>query len=226
MWGNQSSCVQTITVASFDLSAVVMPADVTVDCETVNLDETMTNPTATGKPAINGAAFVGGLCSASVSYTDEYFDICSGSYTIHRTWKVSNECLQLGSGNPIIHTQRIKVRDFGGPQFNCPANFTVSTDANACCATAVLPNVIISEGCSEIITLEAKVSGIDPATGNFFSFTVEGELSDFAGNNYWLPDTLAAFSFTQCIVDIPNATCIHSLHTAAGGVRSDTVSSN
>ncbi|MFN7300130.1 MAG: hypothetical protein ACK5U7_01510, partial [Bacteroidota bacterium] len=198
-WGNQSSCVQTITVAPFQLSAVIVPADVTVDCEAVHLDVSATNPAATGRPSINGAAVAGGLCSASVSYTDEHFDVCSGSYTIHRTWKVSNECLPLGPGNPVIYTQRIKVRDLGGPQFVCPANLTVSTDANACCATAALPDVIISEGCSEIATLEAKVSGVDPTTGNFVTFTVEGSLSDFAGNNYWLPDTLAVFPYTQCL---------------------------
>jgi hypothetical protein len=33
VWGNQSSCTQKITVVAFDLAEVVMPADVTVNCQ-------------------------------------------------------------------------------------------------------------------------------------------------------------------------------------------------
>ncbi|MBK6996788.1 MAG: hypothetical protein IPH31_18360 [Lewinellaceae bacterium] len=132
-------------------------------------------------------------------HTDEKFDICAGSYSIHRTWKVSNECLLLGNGNPIIHTQRIRVKDFGGPAFDCPATVTVSTDPFTCCATAALPSMIVSEGCSFISGLEAKVTGINPNNGNVITFTVPGHLEDFAGNNWWNPDTLAVFNYTQCM---------------------------
>ncbi|TNE57763.1 MAG: HYR domain-containing protein, partial [Bacteroidetes bacterium] len=200
-WGNQAACTQTITVVPFDLADVVLPVDVTVDCEDVYLNPAATHPSNTGRPSINGAPIgQGTMCSASVGYTDERLDICEGSYEIHRTWKVSNTCLPLGDDNPIVYTQRIRVKDFGGPQFACPGDVTVSVDPiGNCCATAALPDMIVSEGCSNITDLEAKVTGIDPATGNVITFTVPGHLADFPGNNHWDPDTMAVFNYTQCL---------------------------
>ncbi|MFM8488319.1 MAG: hypothetical protein ACKOCH_18450, partial [Bacteroidota bacterium] len=149
-WGNQSACVQKITVVAFTLADVVMPADITVNCENAYNNAGAVAPSGTGRPSINGAIIgSGGLCSASINYTDEIFNVCSGSYTIHRTWRVSNECLPLGNGNPRIYVQRIAVQDMGGPKFTCPDNLTVSVDPLSCCATAALPDVIISEGCSD-----------------------------------------------------------------------------
>jgi hypothetical protein len=198
---NQSSCSQTITITQFDFADMVWPADVTLDCENNYLDPNATDPVNTGSPSINGYAIgVGGLCSSSISHTDEIFDICPGSYEILRTWKVRNTCLPVDDNNPVEHTQVIQVLDFGGPQFACPDNITVSVDpVGLCCATAALPDVIVTEGCSNITNLEAKVTGLDTITNNFITFTVDGTLADFPGNNYWHPDTLAVFTYTQCL---------------------------
>ncbi|MCB0577540.1 MAG: hypothetical protein KDC61_23465, partial [Saprospiraceae bacterium] len=199
-WGNQSTCAQIITVVPFDLADVVFPANVTVNCESANLSQGAVDPDQTGRPSINGFPIgQGGLCSASINYTDEVYDICAGSYEILRTWKVRNTCLAVGADNPVEQTQVIQVLDLGGPQFDCPADVTVSTDPTSCCATAPLPDVIVSEGCSNIVSLEAKVTGTNPANGNVITFTVPGALSDFPGNNYWNPDTLAVFAYTQCL---------------------------
>jgi hypothetical protein len=54
----------------------------------------------------------------------------------------------VGTGNPVRTVQRIKVEDLGGPQFACPGDVTVSVDPFNCCATAPLPDMIVSEGCS------------------------------------------------------------------------------
>jgi hypothetical protein len=200
IWGNQSACNQRITLEAFELVHVDMPDDVTVDCETAYLNPGAIGPNVTGRPSINGAPIgLGGYCAASISYADERFDICSGSYSIHRTWKVSHECLPLGPDNPVVHTQRIRVKDFGGPAFVCPPAVTVSTNPYECCATAALPSMIVSEGCSNISNLEAKVTGTDPNNGNTITFTVNGYLEDFPGNNYWNPDTMAVFNYTQCM---------------------------
>jgi protocatechuate 3,4-dioxygenase beta subunit len=199
-WGNQSSCSQTIVITKFDLADIVWPADAVVDCETAYLNSSATAPDATGRPSINGAPIgQGGFCSASVGYTDARLEICTGSYEIYRTWLVANTCLAAGPSNPVSHIQRIRVRDFGGPTFACPPSVVVSTDAFSCCSTAALPDMLISEGCSHIIDLEAKVTGVDPANGNIITFTVGGHLEDFAGNNYWNPDTMAVFDYTQCV---------------------------
>jgi hypothetical protein len=136
---------------------------------------------------------------ASINYTDERYEVCAGTYEILRTWKVRNMCLPLSADNPREHTQIIQVIDNAGPQFACPGNVTVSTGPNGCCATSALPSMIISEGCSDIINLEAKVTGVDPLTNNIITFTVPGTLSNFPGNNLWTPDTLAVFGLTQCL---------------------------
>ena len=199
-WGNQSACSQLITIKPFSLNDVIFPAEAIVDCETAYLNSNATHPNSTGRPSINGSPIgVGGFCSASVGYTDVRLEICPGSYEIYRTWLVANTCLPPSPTNPMSSVQRIRVRDFGGPQFNCPAAVTVSTDPFTCCATAALPSMIVSEGCSKVIDLEAKVTGVDPNNGNIITFTVPGKLSDFSGNNWWNPDTLAVFNYTQCM---------------------------
>ncbi|HLP93852.1 MAG TPA: HYR domain-containing protein, partial [Saprospiraceae bacterium] len=199
-WGNQSLCQQTITVKPFDLADLVMPANITVDCETAYLNPQATAPAVTGQPSINGAPIgVGGNCSASIGFTDVRLDICAGSYEIYRTWQVANTCLPPSANNPVSHVQRIRVKDFGGPAFVCPPAVTVTTDPYTCCATAALPKMIVSEGCSVISGLEAKVTGTNPNNGNIITFTVGGYLTDFPGNNYWNPDTLAVFNYTQCM---------------------------
>ena len=198
---NQSSCSHTITITQFDFADMVWPADVTIDCEDNYLNPAGTDPANTGAPSINNYPIgVGGLCSASISYTDEVFDICPGSFEILRTWKVRNTCLPVDDDNPVEHTQVIQVLDFGGPEFDCPDNITVSVDpVGQCCATAALPDVIVTEGCSNITDLVAKVTGVDTITNNTITFTVDGSLADFPGNNYWDADTLAVFTYTECL---------------------------
>lgn len=84
--GQPVDCSQTITVVPFDLTDVDFPADVTVNCENVLQNTALTSPDNTGQPAINGYAIgQGGLCSASINYTDEVYDVCAGSYEILRT---------------------------------------------------------------------------------------------------------------------------------------------
>lgn len=198
-WNNQTTCSHIITVLPFNLPEIVMPADVTVDCETAYLNPNATAPSVTGQPSINGSPVGASLCSATLGYTDVVTYGCAGNYDIFRTWVVSNSCLPTGPGNPVEYLQRIRVKDFGGPVFTCPGNVTVSTDPFTCCATAPLPDVVISEGCSQIINLEARVTGVDPSSGNITTFTIPGTFSDFPGNNHWKPDTLAVFAFTQCL---------------------------
>jgi len=200
IWGNQSSCSQIITITAFDLTHVVWPADAIVNCEVTYLNPAGIASINTGEPSINGASIVGSTwCGAQVGYTDTYFYGCGGTFTILREWGVLNNCVLLGPGNPISHTQKIQVIDLGGPQFVCPPAVTVSTDPFTCCSTAALPDMIVSEGCSDILDLEAKVTGVNPNNGNIITFTVPGHLEDFSGNNYWNPDTLAVFDYTQCL---------------------------
>ncbi|MBL7808984.1 MAG: T9SS type A sorting domain-containing protein, partial [Saprospiraceae bacterium] len=199
-WGNQAACEQIITITKFDLDDVVFPNDVTVDCEVTYLNPDGIASVNTGEPSINGASIIGSTwCGAQVGFNDTYFYGCGGTFTILREWGVLNNCEPLGPGNPVTYTQRILVNDLGGPTFNCPPAVTVSTNPFECCSNTALPSMLVSEGCSGILGLEAKVTGIDPNNGNIITFTVGGHLEDFPGNNYWNPDTLAVFNYTQCL---------------------------
>ncbi len=198
--GNQSTCSQTITIRAFDLASVVFPPDVTLQCANIAGDPSATLPIKTGVPTLNGASVSGSvLCSSKVNYTDEIFNGCTGTYTIVRTWSVLNDCIATGANNPSIKAQRIKVVDDNGPTFTCPVNITVSVNQSSCCANAALPSVVMSEGCSNITSVQAMVSGVNPSNGNNIQFVVPGTLTDFPGNNYWNPDTLATFGPTQCL---------------------------
>lgn len=199
-WGNQSTCSQVITIKAFELPSVVFPPDITVNCATAAANPAATNPAQTGTPTINGASITNSvLCSSKVNYTDEFFNGCTGTYTIIRTWSVLNDCLPASPTNPAVKAQRIKVVDDNGPIFICPANITVSTNQSSCCANALLPSVVMTEGCSKITSVQAMVTGVHPANGNSIMFVVPGSLADFPGNNYWQPDTLAVFGLTQCL---------------------------
>ena len=198
--GNQSTCSQKITITPFHFADLIFPGDVTLNCATTYGNAEALLPINTGRPSISGVEIGnGGLCTVSIGYDDQYLNICVGNYEIIRTWIVRDACLPLSATNPVEYKQLIKVIDNGPPVFNCPANITVSTNNDNCCATVDLPDVIITEGCSNIKNLKAKVSGTNPANGNIITFTVNGTLGNFPGNNPWLPDTLAVFGLTQCL---------------------------
>jgi SdrD B-like domain/HYR domain len=199
-WGNQSTASQTITITPFSFDDLQWPPDRTINCEATYNNPNATDPSNTGRPSLLGFPIgAGGLCMASINVSDERYDVCAGTYEILRTWKVRNMCLPVGPNNPREHVQVIKVVDNAGPQFACPPAVTVSTNSAGCCATSPLPSMIVSEGCSDITSLQARVDGFDPITGNIITFTVGGSLSNFPGNNLWTPDTLAVFGTTQCL---------------------------
>jgi hypothetical protein len=102
--------------------------------------------------------------------------------------------------NPFNYIQVITVMDNTGPVIACPADMTVSTDPNGCCAPVNLPDVIITDNCSRINNVRACVIGFDPFTGEQIgTFNVGGNVTTFPGNNIWNPDTLGAYGITPCL---------------------------
>ena len=83
-------------------------------------------------------------------------NVCDGTYKIAREWKVIDWCV----GGTTVYNQIIKVLDEEGPTFDCPANITVSTDPFTCCASADLPDVIVSDNCSRINNISAMIVGL------------------------------------------------------------------
>ncbi len=111
--GNESSCVQVITVNDSTPPVISCPADVTVDCNTSTL------------PAATGNAGATDNCSTpDVAYDDEIVDgDCPQEFTIERTWLALDAC-----GNQTTCVQTIAVQDIILPTIACPAAVTVECD--------------------------------------------------------------------------------------------------
>jgi hypothetical protein len=116
--------------------------------------------TGAGIPTLGGDPFQGvGACMLSVTWEDEEFEICSGSFEILRTWKVRDMCLPVGPDNPRLHTQVIKVLDQKAPTLDGPAEITVSanlpaTHPDECRAAFFLPAIGVTDNCSAGWTVE------------------------------------------------------------------------
>ncbi|MBK7937136.1 MAG: T9SS type A sorting domain-containing protein [Lewinellaceae bacterium] len=188
--GNQSSCTQYIYFARRHVTQVLFPADITVDCS-----NPVTTPAATGAPYVldfgqqfpifPGTTF----CELNANYTDQILPVCDGTYKILRTWVVYDWCLPTTpnppSTNPLYFIQLIKVTDSEGPAVECPEDITVNTNPWDCESDTDLPDVIISDNCSQIASIQALWTGSDGAGHSLY-----GTLTNFPGNNLWNPDTL------------------------------------
>ncbi|WP_274475538.1 HYR-like domain-containing protein [Mangrovimonas aestuarii] len=99
--GNESSHVQTITVQDTTPPTFVeaLPADATVECDTVPTAETLTATDSCG--------------DATVTFNEvNTAENCPNSYTLTRTWTATDEC-----GNESSHVQTITVQDTTPPSF-------------------------------------------------------------------------------------------------------------
>jgi hypothetical protein len=205
-WGNTTVCTSYIYFHRLHIPDVKLPADITVSCG----PSANTAPGNTGTPYAtafnkNWALWPDvGFCELNAIYTDDIVPVCDGTHKILRTWKLIDWCAPTTPypplQNPFYYIQVINVMDNQGPIMTCPANLTVGTDPFNCCATVDLPDIVISDNCSRINNISAKVTTFDPYTGDKTgTYTVGGSLTTFPGNNLWNPDTLAAYGVTPCI---------------------------
>ncbi|MEH6537358.1 MAG: PQQ-dependent sugar dehydrogenase, partial [Psychroserpens sp.] len=89
-----------------------LPATTVVECDNVPSAETLTATDTCG--------------TATVSFNESTASgLCSGDYTITRTWTATDEC-----SNQTVHVQTITVEDNGNPTFNgtLPATTVVECD--------------------------------------------------------------------------------------------------
>ncbi|MBP6825490.1 MAG: hypothetical protein KA165_02925, partial [Saprospiraceae bacterium] len=203
--GNVSSCQQHIYLERRHADKLFFPADTIVSCE-----NPLTDPAHTGAPYFKdfGRSFPvfpgGNSCEINAIFADEVIPVCDGTYKIKRNWTIIDGCfpdsLFPPGSNPVFYTQLIKVVDNQGPVYICPADITVTTGPNTCCATIDLPDVILSDHCSRLNGINAMIAGFDYYTGDSIGmFAVTGSLSDFPNNNWWNPDTLGVVNTTSCL---------------------------
>jgi hypothetical protein len=160
--GNSNNCVQTITVERPDLSTLEFPANfdgIENDALSCAADPN-TDPATTGYPTILGVMIDNDECQFSALFEDLTIPICDGTYKIIRNWTIYDWC----TGASATDQQIIKVVDHQGPVLNCPDNQTISTSSNSCTGAVILPNVEISDACSNnfnisTTTTEGTLSG-------------------------------------------------------------------
>ncbi|MBK8555017.1 MAG: proprotein convertase P-domain-containing protein [Lewinellaceae bacterium] len=198
--GNTGTCVQTITFSIPTLANVVLPPDYDgIDAPFFQCAGAYPSPQWIEGQGLQGFPYIFGLpdgCTISYTYNDVVITICDGTYKILRKWDVVDWC----AGEAIAHNQIVKVVDNVGPTFTCPSTMTVSTDPFTCCATVNLPDVIVTDACSQINNISWMIIGFDQYTGDTIGmFQGGGALTSFPGNNLWNPDTLGAFGYTPCL---------------------------
>lgn len=118
---NWISCSQTIWVGgggNFGYNHIQWPKDtLLVGCDPY------THPDVTGYPSWNYVD-----CSMiGTSYNDMVFTVNDGCRKIMRTWKLMDWCSSGGYYQTWSHRQFIKISNDEVPEFDCPADITVSS---------------------------------------------------------------------------------------------------
>ena len=122
--------------------------------------------------------------------------------------------------NPLTHIQVIKVRDADGPNMECPANLTISTDPFTCTATFELPLPNLTDICSDA-TFTASISAgyLRVVEGVFtaYQLPIGSHEVTFIGRDEC--GKTASCSFIVTVEDqiAPTAICNEDLHISIGG---------
>ncbi|MEY4202684.1 MAG: hypothetical protein RL013_386, partial [Bacteroidota bacterium] len=200
--GNSTVCVQHLYFKRLHLPDLTLPSvDVNLSCSNAN-----TSPAATGTPSVTAFGrrwdlFPDpGFCELQISYVDLELPVCDGTTKLVRKWTVLDGCAPVSAANPLYHTQIINILDQAGPAMTCPANMTVSTDPEGCCAAIDMPDIVIEDACSRVFGVTGMVTTFEKYTGVQTGMVAfGGSLSDFPTNNYWDLDTMAMFGITPCL---------------------------
>lgn len=206
--GNNKNCLQVISLLRPTLADVVLPPDYDgIDAPAFHCEDAL--PLVNGRPnpspewlemnGFQGFPHVFGKadgCSINWEYQDYPIEVCDGTIKYRRDWTVVDAC----AGDGFIQHQILKVIDDKGPEMQCPANMTVSSDPNGCCAVVDLPDLILSDYCSRINNIGGMIEVREEYTDNTLNmWTLNGALTDFPGNNWWAPDTLGKWDNTPCL---------------------------
>jgi gliding motility-associated-like protein len=213
--GNSRTKQQTITVEDNTPPVAIFPADITVDCDSVD------SLSLTGQPT---AILDDCDTAATVSTVDVIIaGLCTNSFTIERTWTVMDAC-----GNFVDSMQVITITDISGPVIDDPAqeltidcgagvdpgvvfDAWVASHANAvandnCTPTSTLTWTAYNTGTLDTATLAAPDCG-NLAPGVFRTRTVDFVAKDECGNTatttatFTVMDTYAPV-ITNCPPDI------------------------
>lgn len=210
--GNQSSCVQTITVRDTRPPTITSPANVTLECG------------ASTAPSATGNATAQDTCSAvTVSYSDIVSNACGGTRLISRRWTAVDSC-----ANSTNAVQTITVRDTTAPALTLPSNRVldcpgdtrtnvtgVATAVDICGSIAISYSDVVSNSCGITRTVRRTWTATDQC-GNSTNGLQTITVRDTA------PTISCPTVRVQCVDDVPAACTNLAAFRAAGGVANDT----
>jgi len=166
--GNCSTCVQTITLRSIDLSEINLPPNFTDEnafsCTGFNAEDL----SLTGTPSLHELPISEDLCSIHIFQEDNIIPKCEGAYVIERTWTLRNNC----TNETLEQVQIIEVTDQTAPLIACENDIirlagSARLTPFSCLTTVMIPAAIITDDCSsqENIHVITKIYGTDEETG-------------------------------------------------------------
>ena len=112
-------------------------------------------------------------CNILVSFTDVELPKIGCVTKIMRTWQVLEWSCRT-TQRVTTHLQMIEIVDKIGPAITCPADYTVSTNGHSCEATVVFPAAVVTDNCSNEITVDITYPDgfIKSVNGGFGSLPV------------------------------------------------------
>jgi hypothetical protein len=158
--GNTATGTQTVTVNDTQAPTLTCPGDVTVSA---NASGVATN-VSLGTPA------TGDNCSVASVVNNAPATFPLGTTIV--TWTVTD-----GSGNKTSGTQKVIVQDTTPPTLTCPADVTVSANANGVATNVSLGTPVTGDNCSV-----ASVSNNAPTTFLLGTTVVTWTVTDGSSN--------------------------------------------
>jgi hypothetical protein len=184
--GNESTCVQIISIEDNTGPAITCPPNLTISC------------TENTQPANTGSATATDICDPmpAITFTD---DIANGScleYTITRTWKATDVC-----GNFTTCVQIISLEDNEMPAITCPPNVTIA------CTEGTLPEntgtATASDMCDPSPDITYTHSTVTGACPQEYVITRLWVATDDCGNSSTCIQTIAVEDNTGPLLTCP-----------------------
>ncbi len=215
--GYSSTCTQMILVERTSLLDLnpVCPVEAVMEC--VPGSPADISPANTGYPTVEIDSVTyeitegaNSVCNITASYSDQVIPKCGVGFRIIRTWTVLDWCLPVDFiDNPWTCTQVIHYNDTTAPQFNPPANMTVTANLPGCRARPVIPAMNVTDCSNYTVAIFTPVGAFSGNGGQipqpglpFGLHTITVKVTDACGNS-------TSHTFTINVTDNtkPNAVC-------------------
>ena len=199
--GNINSCDQTVTVTDNEIPTIACPEDVTISCEADN------TPAGTGTAtAIDNCTPAGNIAitfSDVSTYSADPSSVLHYNYVITRTWRATDV-----AGNFSECTQTVTVHDITNPVISCPANVTISCEADntpAGTGTATATDNCAPAGNIAITFSDVSTYSADPSSVLHYNYVITRtwKATDVAGNFSECIQTITVHDITNPVITCP-----------------------